>query len=433
MKSIGKQTESKKAKKPLYGTQKQQLNKLTKKEYKALKEMCFLCKNMYNVGLYNVRQYFFNEKRYLNYESNYHLSKENENYKKLNSNVAQQILMEVDGAFESFFELIEIAKIGKYNYKDIKLPKYLKKDGFFNIIIGQIRIKSNGTLDIPMSPKFKREYGKVSIKVPRNLRDKKIKEIRIVPKYNARYFEIQYSYEIPESKLELNKNNALAIDLGIDNLCTCTTNLGDSFIIDGKRLKSINQWANKQNSKLQSIKDKRGIKETTRKQCKLWIKRNNQVNDYINKTCSHIIKYCINNDIGNIIIGYNPTIQKESNMGKKNNQNFVNIPLGDIAFKLEYLSKRNNINFVKQEESYTSKSDFLANDHLPTINSDNPKKYTFSGKRISRGQYKSSTGIIINADVNGSLNILRKADIVDISHIQKNPSILREPIRIKIA
>ena len=433
---MAKQTESKKtkkAKKPLYGTQKQQLNKLTKKEYIALKQMCFLAKNMYNVGLYNVRQYFFNEKKYLNYDSNYHLSKVNENYKMLNSNVAQQILMEVDGAMKSFFELIELAKIGEYNYKDIKLPKYLKKDSFFTIIIGQIRIKHDGTLDIPMSPKFKREYGKVSIKVPRNLRDKKIKEIRIIPKYNARYFEIQYSYEIPESKLELNKNNALAIDLGIDNLCTCTTNLGDSFIIDGKTLKSINQWANKQNSKLQSIKDKRNIKETTRKQCNLWIKRNNRVNDYINKTCSYIIKYCINNDIGNIIIGYNPTIQKESNMGKKNNQNFVNLPLGDIASKLEYLSKRNNINFLKQEESYTSKSDFLANDPLPIINPDNPKKYTFSGKRISRGQYKSSTGIIINADVNGSLNILRKSNIIDISHIQENPNILKQPIRIKIA
>ena len=102
--------------------------------------MCFLAKNMYNVGLYNVRQYFFNEKKYLNYDFNYHISKVNENYKMLNSNVAQQILMEVDGAMNSFFELIELAKIGEYNYKDIKLPKYLKKDSFFTIIIGQIRI-----------------------------------------------------------------------------------------------------------------------------------------------------------------------------------------------------------------------------------------------------------------------------------------------------
>ncbi|CAK7029473.1 transposase [Tissierella sp.] len=419
--------------KPLYGTQKQQLKKLTKKEYIALREMCILSNNLYNVGLYNIRQYYFSNNKHLDYNGNYFICKENENYKLLNSNISQQILKEVDSVMKSFFGLIKLAKLGQYNYKDIRLPKYLEKEGFFSIIIGQIRIKLNGILDIPMSPVFKRQYGKVSIKVPNNLLNKKIKEIRIIPKYKARYFEIQYCYEIPESKEELDKNKALAIDLGLDNLCTCTTNQGDSFIIDGKRLKSINQWANKQNSKLQSIKDKIGIKGTTKKQAILWRKRNNQVNDYINKTCSYIIKYCIDNDVGNIVIGYNKNIQKGINIGKQNNQNFVNLPIGDIANKLEYLSKRNNINHIKQEESYTSKSDFLANDDLPKLNQDNSKKHTFSGKRITRGQYKSSIGIIINADVNASLNILRKSDILGLSHIQKNPNILKQPKRIKIS
>lgn len=419
--------------KPLYGTQKQQLKKLTKKEYIALREMCILSKNLYNVGLYNIRQYYFNNNKHLNYNGNYFICKENENYKLLNSNISQQILKEVDSTMKSFFGLIKLAKLGQYNYGDIRLPKYLEKEGFFNIIIGQIRIRLNGILDIPMSPVFKRQYGKVSIKVPDNLLNKNIKEIRIIPKYRARYFEAQYCYEISESKEELDKNKALAIDLGLDNLCTCTTNQGDSFIIDGKRLKSINQWANKRNSKLQSIKDKIGIKGTTKKQAILWRKRNNQVSDYVNKTCSYIIRYCIDNDIGNIVIGYNKNIQKGINIGKKNNQNFVNLPIGDIANKLEYLSKRNNINYIKQEESYTSKSDFLANDDLPKLNQDNPKKHTFSGKRITRGQYKSSIGIIINADVNASLNILRKSDMLSLSHIQKNPNILKQPKRIKIS
>ncbi|CAK7012427.1 transposase [Tissierella sp.] len=276
--------------------------------------MCILSKNLYNVGLYNIRQYYFNNNKHLDYSGNYSICKENENYKLLNSNISQQILKEVDSTIKSFFGLIEL---GQYNYKDIRLPKYLEKEGFFNIIIGQIRIKLNGILDIPMSPVFKRQYGKVSIKVPNNLLNKNIKEIRIIPKYRARYFEAQYCYEISESKEELDKNKALAIDLGLDNLCTCSTNQGDSFIIDGKRLKSINQWANKQNSKLQSIKDKIGIKGTTKKQAILWRKRNNQVNDYINKTCSYIIKYCIDNDIGNIVIGYNKNIQKGINIGKK--------------------------------------------------------------------------------------------------------------------
>ena len=285
----------------LFGTQKQQLKNLTIQEYLALRMMSHLAKNMYNVGLYNVRQYYFENREYLSYESNYPLCKTNENYAALNSNIAQQILKEVDGSFKSFFSLIRLAKEGKLDFKSIRLPEYLKKEGFFSIIIGQIRISTDGTLNIPMSPAFRREYGSIKIKVPDNLKDKRVKEIRIIPKYNARFFEIQYIYEIPESKEKYNPNNALSIDLGLDNLCTCTTNHGDAFIIDGKRLKSINQGANKQNKILQSNKDKRGIKGTTKKQQILWNKRNNRVNDYISKTCSYIIEYCIKNDIGNIV------------------------------------------------------------------------------------------------------------------------------------
>ena len=417
----------------LFGTQKQQLKNLTKQEYLALRMMSHLAKNVFNVGLYNVRQYYFVNKEYLSYESNYPLCKTNENYKTLNSNIAQQILKEVDGSFKSFFSLIRNAKEGKQDFKSINLPEYLDKEGFFSIIIGQIRISRNGILNIPMSPAFRREYGSIKIKVPDNLKDKRIKEIRILPKYKARFFEIQYVYEVPESKEKYNSNNALAIDLGLDNLCTCTTNHGDTFIIDGKRLKSINQGANKQNKVLQSNKDKRGMKDTTKKQQKLWNKRNNRVNDYISKTCSYIIEYCMGNDIGNIVLGYNPEFQRNCNLGRRNNQNFVNLPLGRISEKLDYLCARNNIKFHKQEESYTSRSDFLANDPLPVYEPKKGKAYVFSGKRVSRGQYQSVAGRVINADVNGSLNILRKLGIVDLTKIQSSPDSLRQPSRIKIA
>ncbi|NLC44185.1 MAG: IS200/IS605 family element transposase accessory protein TnpB [Clostridiales bacterium] len=429
----GVETLKKASKDKLFGTQKQQLKDLTKEEYLALRTMSHLAKNMYNVGLYNVRQYYFENREYLSYESNYPLCRTNENYEELNSNIAQQILKEVDGSFKSFFSLIRLAKEGKQDFKSIRLPEYLEKDGFFSIIIGQIRISKHGILSIPMSPAFRREYGSVKIKVPDNLKNKKIKEIRIIPKYNARFFEIQYVYEIPESEEKYNPNNALAIDLGLDNLCTCTTNHGDAFIIDGKRLKSINQGANKQNKVLRSNKDKRGIEGTTRKQQTLWNKRNNKVNDYISKTCSYIIKYCIENDIGNIVIGYNPELQRNCNMGRSNNQNFVIIPFGRISDKLDYLCTRNNIEFHKQEESYTSKSDFLVNDLLPVFEPKKEVTYIFSGKRISRGQYQSAVGKVINADVNGSLNILRKLNIVNLTKIQCSSDILKQPSRIKIA
>lgn len=228
----------------VYLTQRQQLKNLSSKEFVAIKELCRLSKNMFNVALYNIRQHFFSTGSYLNYQDNYKLSKDNENYRLLNSNMSQQILKEADGAFKSFFGLLRLKKESNYD-KNIKEPHYLPKDGYFTLVIGQIRIKDNGILDVPMSPSFKRLYGKVIIKVPSNLQGKKIKEIRIIPKFNARFFEIQYSYEAEIIQRELNKQNVLAIDFGVTNLATCVTNEGKTFIIDGKKLKSINQWYNK--------------------------------------------------------------------------------------------------------------------------------------------------------------------------------------------
>lgn len=417
----------------IYGTQTQQLKNLTVSEYKALRELCFLAKNLYNVGTYNVRQHYFNEGEYLRYQANYPICKENENYQMLNSNMAQQILKEVDGSFKSFFGLIRLAKKGTHDFRSIKLPTYLKKDSFFTLVIGQIRIKQNGILDVPMSPAFKRLYGKVSIQTPSNLRDKKIKEIRIIPKNNARFFEIQYSYEIEKEEFNLTKDNILAIDFGVTNLCTCVASNGDSFIIDGKRLKSVNQWANKENSRLQSIKDKQKITKLTKKQNLIWNKRNRIVNDYINKTARFIINYCINANVGTLVVGYNKTLQRNSNLGASNNQSFVNIPLGRLKDTLEFLCKRYDIDFVKQEESYTSKSDFLADDILPILNVENPIKYIFKGSRISRGCYKSSTGIILNADQNGALNILKKARLESGLKLIENRNIIKQPHRFKIA
>jgi len=264
------------------------------------------------------------------------------------------------------------------------------------------------------------------------LKDKIIKEIKIVPGFNARYFEIQYTYEVEEIQSNLDIKQALAIDLGLNNLATCVTSNGDSFIIDGRRLKSINQWYNKENSRLQSDKDLRGIKYITRKQFLLKDKRNRQVNDYINKTCRTIINYCIDNNIGNLVIGYNETLQREINIGKRNNQNFVNIPIGNIKEKLEYLCKLYGIKFTKQEESYTSKASFFDGDKIPKYNQDDPKDYKFSGRRIKRGLYKTKKGILINADVNGALNILKKSSVVSLETLYSSGEV-DTPVRIRIS
>mgnify|MGYP000854176877 FL=1 len=413
----------------MYLTLKQQVKHLSKKEFRNLKYLCHIAKNLKNQAIYNVRQHYFKNKKYLSYNENYKMLKNSENYKKLNSNMAQQILKEVDESFKSFFALLKLAKNGQYNGK-IKLPNYLAKDGFTTLVIGFVRLKDD-MLIVPYSNSFKKTHQEVKVKLPSVLKDKKIKEIRIIPKQHSRYFEIQYIYEVKEVQRELNKENVLGIDLGIDNLCTCVTNTGASFIIDGRKLKSINQYYNKINAKLQSIKDKQKIERTTLRQKRITRKRNNRINDYLSKAARTIVNYCLNNDIGKLVLGYNEDFQRNSNIGSINNQNFVNIPYGKLRDKLIYLCKLYGIEFKLQEESYTSKASFFDGDEIPIYDKENLQEYIFSGKRIKRGLYQTSVGKLINADCNGALNILRKSKVVDLS-VLYNRGELNTPKRIRV-
>ena len=416
----------------MYLTVKQQVKHLSKEEYLTIRALCHVAKNLTNEAIYNVRQYYFTEGEFLKYEKNYTLLKNSSNYKALNSNMAQQILKEVDGSFKSFFGLMKLAKQGKYAFKDCRLPRYLPKDGYTTLVIGFVRLKGN-KLILPYSNSFKKTHKPVEISIPPVLLDKRVKEIRIIPKADARFFEIQYIYEAECVQRNLNKNNALALDLGINNLVTAVSSNGKSFIVDGRRLKSINQWFNKENARLQSIKDKQHLgKKTTNRQKTIARNRNNKVNDYLNKAARKVVDYCIANDIGTLVVGYNETFQRGSNIGKQNNQNFVNIPYGLLRSKLEYLCELNDIVFVKQEESYTSKASFWDKDEMPVYNADNPAKYQFSGMRVHRGLYKTANGKTFNADINGALNIMRKSRVVDVNILYSRGEV-DTPIRIRIA
>lgn len=416
----------------MYLTIKQQVKHLSKEDYCSIRELCHVAKNLTNEAIYNVRQYYFTEGEFLKYEKNYTLLKNSPNYKALNSNMAQQILKEVDGSFKSFFGLRRLAKQGKYAFKDCKLPHYLPKDGYTTLVIGFVRLKGN-QLVLPFSNSFKKTHSSVKITIPPVLLDKKVKEIRIIPKAKARFFEIQYIYETECTQRNLNTNHALALDLGINNLVTAVSNKGKTFIIDGRRLKSINQWFNKENARLQSIKEKQkyGEKPTNRQRA-IARDRNNKVNDYMNKVARKVIDACIANDIGTLVVGYNETFQRNTNMGKKTNQNFVNIPYGQLRNKLEYLCELNGIVYVKQEESYTSKASFWDKDTIPVYNADNPKTYLFSGKRVHRGLYRTANGKTFHADVNGALNIMRKSSVVDVTILYSRGEV-DTPIRIRIA
>ena len=409
----------------MYLTLKQQVKHLTKEDYCSIKELCRIAKNLTNQAIYNIRQHYFAEGKYLKFELNYALLKSSNNYRMLHSNMAQQILKEVDESFKSFFASM---KQGKSALKDCSLPRYLPKDGYTTLVIGFVRLKGN-KLILPYSNSFKKTHKAVEITVPPILLDKKIKEIRIIPRADAKYFEIQYTYEAECIQRNLNKTNALALDLGINNLVTAVSNKGETFIIDGRRLKSINQWFNKENARLQSIKDKQhlGMKPTNRQKA-MAHKRNNRINDYMNKAARIVIDYCIDNDIGILIVGYNETFQKDSNIDTRN---FVNIPYEILMDKLEYLCELNGITFVMQEESYTSKASFWDQDAIPVYNCDDGKEYRFSGKRIHRGQYKTATGKVLNADMNGALNIMSKSNVVDVNVLYSRGEV-DTPVRIKI-
>lgn len=415
----------------MYLTQKNQIRGLKASDFEALRQLCRLSKNLYNVGLYSVRQFFFAEARYLRYESNYHYCKGNENYKLLNTDIAQQTLKVVDRSFRSFFNLIKAAKQGLYRFEQIRLPGYLPKDGYFPLIMPRIKVK-DGSFEIPMSNEFRKQFGSVRIPFPERLYGAKLKEVRILPKYKARFFEIEFIVEADPQAKPVDLNNQIAIDLGLDNLATCVSTTGASFIVDGKPLKSFNQWFNKENARLQSIKDLQGIKGTTERQARVSINRNNRVRDYLNKTARTIINWCIEHKVGTVIVGVNPGMKQEINIGSRNNQNFVAIPHWSLRNKLKSLCERYGLIYQEQEESYTSKASFLDGDLVPTYNPDNPQEYKFSGKRVKRGLYRSQDGHLISSDCNGAANIGRKCSL-DRFNLERVVAVLAQPLRVKIS
>lgn len=418
-----------------YAVQTNIIRRLSKKQYELLKEMCRYSNSLYNVALYNIRQQYFDTKKFLRYESNYHECKNNENYRLLQAGVAQQTMKVVDRSFKSFFNLLKKCKAGEYRYHDVKMPHYRKPGGLFNLVLSNnaIIIK-NGFLYLPMSRDFRKlhpEVKEITIPFPKRLSDKTIKEVRILPCGNGKVFKIQYVYEVLEEPKNLNKDNVLSIDLGIDNLATCVSTIGTPFIMDGRKIKSINHQWNKETARLRSISMKQGLKTTNRIQ-KITAKRNNQVNDCVKKTARYIIDYCIAHDIGSLVVGYNADFKRNSSIGKVNNQNFVQIPLGDLRNQLHFLCWKYGIEYTDQEEAYTSKSSFLDKDVLPEYRPEQPYTGKFSGKRIHRGLYRSAKGTIVNADVNGAANIMRKCkQNVDFDKLCLG--LLASPARIRLS
>ena len=470
-----------------YKVLKQKL-KSTKGEFFIYRFLSRMCKKAYNVALANIKKNYELNKTYIDKYDNYEMLKDHEVSLWLNSEVFQKTIYSANEAYESYFNLL---KYQKDNNLEItaKEPGYIK--GYYPITfsyLGKKMERGKRIFNIPLSVPFKqflREIAPdikilekyinpsmlelpdeffISLSIPRYLTNKKIKEVSIIPLFNGKKFEIAYTYLDEEEIKESKGDTTLAIDLGVNNLAACVTTKGNSFIIDGKRLKSMNQYYNKKMAKLRSenqyvlrknknpltgeliyLKDlRKNLFENesyknimTKRMIHLMEKRDNKIKCYFYKSSKMIINYCLENNINRIIIGYSEDFQNkgfvvskeyyakdnyskhiEKETIKKNNQNFLMIPFGKLINRIEYLCSKNGIECIIQEESYTSASSFFDLDYLPIYSKGKNKEYTFSGERIKRGLYKTKEGKYINADINGALNIYRKSSVCDINTIE---------------
>ena len=356
-------------------------------KFVQLDELCFLSKNLYNVALYHIRQYYKETGKYLTYNKLAKTLSDSNNldYRAMPyAQSAQQVLRQVDSQYKAFYASI---KSKKMNGKKVRLPKYKDKENGRNIFIysNQGAKVSNGVVYL------KTKQGTLSFKIVAD----KIQQVRIVPKDNHIVVEIIYSKEC-EAKQD--NNRYASIDLGLDNLCTLASNVAQSIIVNGKPLKSINHYYNKNKAKLQSKLSKN--KHTSKRINRLTLRRNRKIKDYMHKVSRKIVEYMEANSLNTLFVGKNVGWKDSINLGRTNNQNFVSIPYNMLVQMLEYKCKLAGINFILVNEAYTSKCSFLDREKIS-------KHDSYAGRRVKRGLFISNSCILINADVNGSLNIMR--------------------------
>lgn len=380
-------------------------------DIKYLKSLMLDATKVYNQTLYFLRQNYFENRKnsttiYLSGKELEDRLKQTDSYKNsiLDYNVKQYARTSATDSVSSFFKSLKRYNINKTNYTGTpKLPKYKKRDVCTTLCIDSSRLRKKGCQDNEI--RLPKSHFKFKTRIQLEL----IKCVRI--KYVHEKVKIEIVYEkTNDNSNTLNADSYCGIDLGVGNLASMTFNdINKSFILNGGPLKSINQFYNKQKSKIQSELKITTDRNWSSRLSKLQLKRNSKVDDYLHKASKMIVDILLENKVGNVVIGKNEGWKQEIGIGKRNNQNFVLIPHARFIEMISYKCKNEGINVIITEESYTSKIDHLSNEKLC-------KHETYSGKRLKRGLFKSSSGKILNADINGAIGILRK--IKAISDIQ---------------
>ncbi len=367
--------------------------------------LCSISKKLYNHANFYMRQDYFHLENSLDYYDLDFILKKTKNYRLLKAQTSQQILRVLGKNWKSYFNSLKEWKKEPKKFNGRPRPPNYKRDNYnFLIFTNQNSKIVNNKIILTMSDLFKNLFpnfeNPIELTIPqyKNKKFDVYQQIRILPR--KKFYEIEIVYKRKAKKLKLNQHNYLSIDFGLNNLITTVENRNSKpIIISGKILKSINRQWNKRKARLYSIKDKQNLKWTNRLDS-ITINRNSVIKDYLHKSAQHIVGYCLKNQIGHICLGKLKGIKQHIRMGKRNNQNFVNIPIQKLKQMITYKAKLVGIKVHEVDESYTSKCSSL---DLEPIQ--NHKKYV--GKRIKRGLFKGSN-YLLNADVNGALNILRK-------------------------
>jgi putative transposase len=379
--------------------------------YPILDELCFKSKNLYNKANYIIRQVFIEtgkeveegkreKAKWIRYhELQKMLQNSNDpDYTALPRNVSQQVLLQLDRDWKSFFQSIKEWKNNPSKFKRRpSLPKYKHKKRGRNILVYTLCTISKVEL---RNSVIKLAKSDIRIKT----KQKNIQQVRIVP-LPYKSYKVEVIYEKEVEKRNVDKSRVASIDVGVDNLAAVTSNVKEfrPLIINGRPLKAINQYYNKRKAELLSKLMKQDEnRRTSNRINRLTMKRNNKIEDYMHKASRLIVDLLVEHNIGTLVIGKNDGWKQEVNMGDRNNQNFVLIPHSKFIKMLEYKCRLKGIDVILIDESYTSKCSLI---DLEDIG----KKKTYMGRRISRSLFKSKDGIIINADINGSGNIMRKA------------------------
>lgn len=354
-------------------------------------QYCTKSKNLYNYANYHIRQSFINDNKFIKYRDLSKLLKTEQPFKDIGSNSGQMTLKILEQNWKSFFAAIKDWSKNPHKYLGRpKLPGYLDKEkGRFVWVLTNVQSKVvDGHLKFSFKP-LKKYNGIIKTKVVG-----KHMQTRIVPRDGYYNLEIVYQIEVPS--LSEDSKRILGIDIGLSNLVTTQNNFGESpFVINGNPIKSINTYYNKKKARMQSKLKTSNNKSWSRNLGKLTTKRNSKIDDYMHRASRWIINYCTTFDVDTIVIGKNKKWKQENRM-----KNFIQIPYEKLINQIKYKAEEKGIKVVLAEESYTSKASFLDKDKM--------SKGEFSGERIQRGLYKSSDGTLINADVNGAGNIIRK-------------------------